>query len=103
MKHATISNFRNHLSRYLRAVRRGETLEILDRDVPIARVVPIAPPKPGAPKEDENAWLDHLERQGVIKRGSGKPVQAILDGFPEGEPLPSSAVETLLDERRKGW
>jgi prevent-host-death family protein len=30
-----------HLSKHLRAVRRGETIVVLDRDEPIARIVPI--------------------------------------------------------------
>lgn len=30
-----------HLSEHLRAVRRGETIVVLDRRVPIARIVPI--------------------------------------------------------------
>ena len=105
MKHATISMVRNHLSHYLRAVRRGETVEILDRDVPIARVVPIAPPKPGAPKADEEAWLSRMEKKGILKRGTGKPLpDSFFENFPpKGEPLPSSAVEAVLDERRSGW
>lgn len=102
MKHATISRVRNHLSRYLREVRRGETVEILDRDVPVARIVPVAPPKAGAPKEDEEAWLRHLEREGVIRRGTGRIPPSFFQGFPPEGPLPPSAVEALLEERRKG-
>jgi prevent-host-death family protein len=101
MKHATIAKFRNHLSRYLREVQRGETIEILDREVPVARLVAIPPPKPGGPKEDEEAWLTRLERKGIIKRGDGKAVPEILQGFPPGTP-PLGAVDALLEERRKG-
>lgn len=102
MKHATVSKFRNNLSRYLREVRRGETIEILDRDVPVARLVAIPLPGPGAPKEDEEAWLKRLERQGIIQRGDGKPVPEILKGFPKDEPMYPSVVEALLEERRSG-
>lgn len=102
MKHANIAKLRNHLSRYLKDVQHGETVEILDRDVPVARLVPILPPGPGTTKDEEEAWLSRLERKGVIRRGTGKPVPEILEGFPKDEPLPPSAVEALLEERRKG-
>ena len=105
MKHATISMFRNHLSRYLRAVRHGETVEILDRDLPIARVIAVTPPKSGADKDDEEAWLVRMEKKGILRRGSGKPFpDSFFENFPpKGEPLPPSAVEALLEERRSGW
>ena len=35
---ATISDLRNRLSDYLRKVRAGETVLVLDRDRPIARI-----------------------------------------------------------------
>ena len=102
MKSATIAKFRNNLSRYLHDVRRGETVEILDRDVPVARVVGIAPPGPDATPAEEEARLQRLERKGIIKRGTGKVPPGFFDGFPPEGPFPPSAVEALLDERRKG-
>ena len=53
-----IADLKAHLSEHLRAVRRGRTLTILDRDRAIARIVPydaerrpltVRPPRPGAP------------------------------------------------------
>jgi prevent-host-death family protein len=41
MKKATISEAKNTLSELLRAVRRGETVLILDRNVPVAKLVPV--------------------------------------------------------------
>ncbi len=35
------SRFKANLSKYLRAVRRGEEVLVSDRDMPIARVIPI--------------------------------------------------------------
>ena len=40
MKRLKIAEFRAKLSEHLRAVRRGETLVVTDRETPIARVVP---------------------------------------------------------------
>lgn len=41
MHEAKISQLKNHLSRYLALVRKGEAVRILDRDRPIAHIVPI--------------------------------------------------------------
>lgn len=54
-----VAELKSRLSEYLRRVRRGETLTVLDRDTPIARLAPLATgsaglavrrPAPGAPK-----------------------------------------------------
>ena len=59
MKQVRIARLKARLSGFLRAVRRGETLTIYDRDTPVARIVPYAAgshrlvvrhPPPGAPK-----------------------------------------------------
>jgi prevent-host-death family protein len=58
MKQVRIAELKSHLSHYLRAVRGGQTIAVLDRDTPVANIVPIdeAPklkirkPLPGAPR-----------------------------------------------------
>ena len=40
-KRVKISELKNNLSKYLRHVRRGHTVEILDRDTLIAEIVPV--------------------------------------------------------------
>ena len=40
MKKVGIADLKAHLSEHLRKVRRGQTLTVLDRDTPIARIVP---------------------------------------------------------------
>ncbi len=42
MKAVRIAELKARLSEYLRAVRKGRTLTVLDRDTPIARIVPYA-------------------------------------------------------------
>jgi prevent-host-death family protein len=57
MKQVRIADLKARLSEYLRAVRRGETIAVLDRDTPIAQIVPVRDrgalrvrkPAPGAP------------------------------------------------------
>lgn len=57
MKTVRVAELKARLSEYLRAVRRGETVTVLDRETPIARIVPygtggsvlrVRRPRPGA-------------------------------------------------------
>ena len=57
MKQVRIAELKARLSEYLRLVRRGESIAVLDRDTPIAQIVPIGDhsalrvrkPTPGSP------------------------------------------------------
>src|SRR5204863_9997163 len=57
MKQVRIAELKARLSEYLRAVRRGETITVLDRETPVAHIVPvrdrpvikIRKPAPGTP------------------------------------------------------
>ena len=57
MRHVGIAELKSRLSEYLRAVRRGETISVLDRETPVAQIVPvrqksalrIRKPAPGTP------------------------------------------------------
>ena len=95
MEKATVSEVKNRLSAYLRKVRAGKTILILDRDRPIARLEPIA-----AADRSDDERLAELERQGLIRRGTGKPPLHLLRGeLPKSE---KSVLEALLEERREG-
>ena len=58
MKQVRIAELKARLSEYLRAVRRGETIAVLDRETPVAQLVPvrdrsalrIRKPAPGTPR-----------------------------------------------------
>lgn len=41
MKQVRIAELKARLSEYLRAVRRGETIAVLDRETPVAHIVPV--------------------------------------------------------------
>lgn len=41
MRQVRIAQLKARLSEYLRAVRNGETVAVLDRDTPVAQIVPI--------------------------------------------------------------
>ena len=57
MKEVRIAELKARLSEYLRAVRRGETIAVLDRETPVAQIVPVRDraalrvrkPAPGTP------------------------------------------------------
>lgn len=61
MDRVRIAELKSRLSEHLRAVRSGRSLTILDRDTPIARIVPwkrddplqIRKPRPGARKPSQ--------------------------------------------------
>jgi len=68
VKHVKIADLKNNLSRHLARVRAGETITVLDRDRPIARLVPIAT---ADKKSALEAHLRELERKGWLRHGTG--------------------------------
>jgi prevent-host-death family protein len=81
MKAVGIADLKARLSEHLRAVRRGRTLTVLDRDTPVARIVPYAtdpievrratrrlrdlelPPPPSRPTDSLTVLLDDRRRR----------------------------------------
>jgi prevent-host-death family protein len=95
VKVATISYTKNNLSRLLKQVRRGETITILDRNQPVARLEPI--PTTGDVDWDKN--MDELERKGIARRGKGKIPDWILKEPPPPAPPGFSFAELIREDR----
>ncbi|MFN8628111.1 MAG: type II toxin-antitoxin system prevent-host-death family antitoxin [Candidatus Binatia bacterium] len=95
VKEAQISEVKNQLSRYLALVRRGEVVRILDRNRPIAQIVPIGRAVEGRPVGTEA--LAEMERKGLIRRGTGPIDRNILEADPPGQP--AGVLAALLEER----
>lgn len=96
MKIATITEAKNKLSALLDIVKAGETVVIVDRGIPVARL------EPAARYQDDEGRLARLERAGIITRGK-KPIPEWFFTTPPPDGLPGvSAVEYLLEERREG-
>ena len=58
-----IADLKANLSRHLRDVRGGETITVLDRDTPVARIVPIETTANGLvihPRTDPNGRLSDV-------------------------------------------
>jgi prevent-host-death family protein len=83
MKKVRIAQLKSHLSEYLRAVRGGQTIAVLDRETPVAHIVPIRErsalkirtPLPGTP---------------ALKRVA----------LPKPLKIPIDIVDLLLEERQ---
>ena len=89
MTTVSISDLKAKLSRYLREVRRGGEVQVLDRGTPVARLVP-----PTA--TDDEGVRERLVGAGLLRPGRGSAA-AIL----EQEPLelPTSLSEALIEGR----
>ena len=69
MIRATISEVKNGLSAHLRRVRSGESVLILDRGTPIARIVPVGRALEHATHADVDADADaRIEARRVFRR-----------------------------------
>ena len=96
MKLANISTLKNELSRYLKYVQRGERVRILDRNRPIADIVPVD--HSTETKGAEEALLGNMETAGIVRRGSGKIPKEFFSEKEVGKD--SGVLATLLEERK---
>jgi antitoxin (DNA-binding transcriptional repressor) of toxin-antitoxin stability system len=85
MKRVRIADLKARLSAHLRSVRGGEVITVLDRETPIARIVP------------------HREAEPLLTVRSRRP-GATLQSLRLPPPLrvDVDAVELLLEDRRRG-
>jgi prevent-host-death family protein len=94
-----VAELKNRLSHYLDRVKRGETILVLERSTPVARIVPASPPAELNTQELE-AWLRRLEAKGVLRVGARKGVGRLLTAVPSGR-RPTRAVSTLIHDREQ--
>jgi len=91
MKRIGVRELRQHASRYLREVERGDSIEVTDRGRPVAHLVPI----PAA------SGLDALVASGRLTLAMGdllelgEPLEPVA-----GAPLPSQALATARADER---
>jgi prevent-host-death family protein len=93
---ATITQAKNQLSALIDRVQAGETIVILERGRPVARLEPVAA------YPDPTGRLARLERAGLIKIGIKPPPIELMRQPPPKLPPGVSALEALLEERREG-
>jgi antitoxin (DNA-binding transcriptional repressor) of toxin-antitoxin stability system len=75
-----IAELKSRLSEHLRSVRKGRTLTVLDRDTPVARIIPYA--------------AEPIE----VRRATRRPRDLKLPPSPTS---PTDSLAVLLDDRRR--
>lgn len=91
-----IAELKNNLSKYLRRVRRGESVLVRDRDRVVARLTPASDP---AGQGTEAARIAELENTGVLRA----PVRRLpRDWLNRRLPLTIDLVGAVLSERAEG-
>lgn len=95
MQTATVVRLKTELSRYLRLVKGGDEIVVTERGVAVARLVPIA--KGSGDLES----LRDLERQGLIRLGSGRLPRDFWK-LPRPRDPRGAVLKALLQERAAG-
>jgi prevent-host-death family protein len=95
MKTAAISEIKARLSEYLDQVKAGEEVLITDRGKPVARLSPLAKTR------SFGSSLLFLEKQGLIRLGSGK-LPKNIGSLPRPKDDAGSVLKALLEEREAG-
>ena len=99
---ANISEVKNRLSHYLRLVKGGEEIVILDRNTPLARIIHISQ---STERETGESWIKEVERTGIVTPPK-------IDGFSIeyldhlqtvlAHKKPANVLDALLEERENG-
>jgi prevent-host-death family protein len=98
MKIVSVSELKAHLAKYLRLVRRGGEVQVSERGIPIARLIPIGD---SALEEDDATRLARLVQSGVVRLPEkGGDAAWVLERPPLATTASvSEALETDRNER----
>ena len=105
---ANIATLKNNLSRYLKSVQAGEEVIVMDRDTPVARIVPFRP-APGSRRTgasqahaSASAGLDAMVTRGAIThRGDPAAMSSWIATHQPAHPGPESpALSDVLLQMR---
>jgi prevent-host-death family protein len=102
MIRVNITEIKNRLSHYLRLVKGGDEIEIVDRNTPLARVVGITN---SADSKQGSSWVKEMYDLGIVLLPKKTQVSS---HFANIEEVISSGgntcgvLDALLDERNKG-
>ena len=94
---ATITEAKNRFSALIDHVRGGESVLIVDRGTPVARLESAA-----SSGHDADGRLARLERQGAVRRSRTPPATHVMSQAPPRSRRGASAVQALVEERRDG-
>ena len=96
MKTTTVSKLKASLSKYLRSVKAGEEVLVTERGQPIAKLTPARGP------EMLPDQLVEMEKQGLIKLGTGKLPKGFWD-LPRPNDPKGLLGKAVLRERQESW
>ena len=94
---ATITEAKNGLSALIDHARSGESVLIVDRGIPVARLESAAT----SPGEVEGR-VARLQRAGAVRAARRPPAQEVVVQRPPPPRRGASGVDALLEERRAG-
>jgi prevent-host-death family protein len=94
MKRATLTETKNNLSALVDQVRHGETVLILDRGRPVARLESVIDSD-----REPSGRAERLERQGVLRRPRTELPADFLHDPPPRPETGASILEALSEER----
>jgi prevent-host-death family protein len=95
MRTAKISELKAKLSAHIAYVKSGEEVLILDRNTPVARLVPLSR------VEDGNARMRRLIAKGVITPAKDPQNRARFKPVPAGDrPISQEVMDQIWDEER---
>lgn len=94
---ATITEAKNRLSALIDQVRSGESVLIVDRGTPVARLESAVSAAP-----DAEGRIARLERSGSVRAARKPPALDLLSKEAPRLRAGVSAVAAILDERREG-
>jgi prevent-host-death family protein len=92
MVRISVTELKNQLSKYLRLVKQGETVEVLERSIPIARLEGLS-----RPAETEPTVRDRLIADGIVVAARVQPRPGDMDAPPIA--CAADAVKALREER----
>lgn len=94
---ATITEAKNQLSALIDRVRGGESVLIVDRGIPVARLESAL-----GGVADADGKIARLQRAGVVRAGERPPAADVLSRPPPRPRRGVSVVHALLEDRRDG-
>jgi prevent-host-death family protein len=95
MRTVNIGDLKNQLSAYLQYVKNGEEIIIRDRQVPVARLLPI-------PLTDLAEGERELVGSGVLKMPEQPLDWEAFWASPSGDVSREAAVQAVLEDRAEG-
>jgi prevent-host-death family protein len=95
MMRVAVRELKARLSEYLSRVKAGDEVVVTERGRSVAKLVPMSP------DEAQPDRMLELEKRGLLRRGSGKLPEGLLEHRPVLDPE-GLAVKALLADRDEG-